>query len=88
MKPTKGLTLPTLGRIVDLFRPLTSARHSSFCISALLDGSQSVPGRLTWVSAVITYCCWEGNGLQVQGLFEENLAYGVSDIQFHFVNNL
>lgn len=47
---------------MGLFRPLTSAKHSSLRISALLDGSQSGPGELTWVSAIVTYHRWEGTG--------------------------
>lgn len=47
---------------MGLFRPLTSAKHSGLCISALLDGSQSGPGKLIWVSAILTYHCWEGSG--------------------------
>lgn len=49
---------------MGLFRPLTSAKHSGLLLSALLDGSQSGPGKLTWVSAIVTYHCWEGNALQ------------------------
>lgn len=56
--------MPTLGRIVGLFRPLTSAKHSRLCLSAVPDGSRSRPGKLTWVNAIVTYHCREGNGLQ------------------------
>lgn len=53
---------------MGLFRPLTSAKYSSLCLGAVLGGSQSAPGKLTWVSAIVIYHCWEGNGLQVQGI--------------------